>query len=101
MTERNVIGGPLEPCGTEPMTGFYRDGCCSTGPEDIGRHTICAVVTGPFLDHQRAIGNEGLIARFGGDEFLILCDTGSDPSRPERLADAILEIVQRAATGAR
>ena len=40
------------------MTGFYRDGCCSTGPEDLGSHTICAVVTAEFLEHQRAIGND-------------------------------------------
>jgi len=58
MTERNVLGGPLEPCGTEPMTGFYRDGSCSTGPEDRGSHTICAVVTAEFLEHQQAIGND-------------------------------------------
>jgi uncharacterized protein (DUF2237 family) len=56
--ERNVLGGPLEPCGTEPMTGFFRDGCCSTGPEDVGSHTVCAVVTAEFLEHQRAVGND-------------------------------------------
>jgi uncharacterized protein (DUF2237 family) len=58
MTERNVLGEELEPCGTDPMTGFYRDGCCATGPEDLGSHTICAVVTAEFLEHQRAIGND-------------------------------------------
>jgi uncharacterized protein len=58
VTDRNVIGGELEPCGTDPMTGFYRDGCCSTGPEDRGSHTICAVVTAEFLEHQRSIGND-------------------------------------------
>jgi uncharacterized protein (DUF2237 family) len=58
MGERNVLGEPLEPCGTDPLTGFYRDGCCSTGPEDRGSHTICAVVTAEFLAHQRAIGND-------------------------------------------
>ena len=58
MTERNVLGGELEPCGTDPVTGFYRDGCCSTGPEDLGSHTICAVVTAEFLEQQRAIGND-------------------------------------------
>lgn len=56
--ELNVLGGPLEPCGTEPMTGFYRDGCCGTGPEDRGSHTVCAVMTVEFLAHQRAIGND-------------------------------------------
>lgn len=58
MTERNVLGDELEPCGTEPMTGFFRDGCCNTGPEDLGSHTICAVVTAEFLEHQRSIGND-------------------------------------------
>lgn len=58
MAERNVLGGDLEVCGTDPMTGFFRDGCCSTGPEDLGRHTICAVVTPEFLEHQRGIGND-------------------------------------------
>jgi uncharacterized protein len=58
MPERNVLGGDLETCGSEPLTGFYRDGCCSTGPEDVGRHTICAVVTAEFLAHQRDIGND-------------------------------------------
>ena len=58
MTQPNVLGGELEPCGTEPLTGFYRDGCCTSGPEDRGSHTICAVVTAEFLDHQRSIGND-------------------------------------------
>ncbi|WP_045875229.1 DUF2237 domain-containing protein [Pseudofrankia sp. DC12] len=56
--ERNVLGGPLEPCGTDPMTGFSRDGCCTSGPEDLGSHTVCAVVTKEFLDHQREVGND-------------------------------------------
>jgi uncharacterized protein (DUF2237 family) len=58
MTQRNVLGGELEPCGTDPVTGFYRDGCCTTGGEDVGSHTICAVVTADFLAHQRSIGND-------------------------------------------
>jgi uncharacterized protein (DUF2237 family) len=56
--ERNVLGSELEPCGTEPLTGFYRDGCCSSGPEDVGSHTVCAVVTAEFLEHQRRTGND-------------------------------------------
>lgn len=63
MTERNVLGGELESCGTDPLTGFFRDGCCSTGPEDVGSHTICAVVTAEFLEHQRGIGNDLSTAR--------------------------------------
>ena len=58
MNERNVLGTPLESCGTEPVTGFYRDGCCNTGPQDLGSHTVCAVMTSEFLAHQRAIGND-------------------------------------------
>ncbi|MCB0958738.1 MAG: DUF2237 domain-containing protein [Acidimicrobiales bacterium] len=56
--ERNVLGGELEECGTDPLTGFFRDGCCSTGPQDEGSHTIYAVVTAEFLEHQRSIGND-------------------------------------------
>jgi uncharacterized protein len=58
VSERNVLGEELEPCSTDPLTGFYRDGCCRTGPEDLGSHTICAVVTAEFLAHQRSIGND-------------------------------------------
>ena len=57
MPDRNVLGGPLEPCGTDPLTGFYRDGCCSTGPGPRPA-PVCAVVTGEFLEHQRSIGND-------------------------------------------
>jgi hypothetical protein len=55
---RNVLGTDLQDCSSDPLTGFYRDGCCSTGPEDLGSHTICAVVTAEFLEHQRRIGND-------------------------------------------
>ncbi len=58
MPEHNVLGEELLPCGTDPVTGFYRDGWCSTGPQDLGSHTICAVVTTEFLEHQRSIGND-------------------------------------------
>jgi len=58
VTERNVLGGELESCGTEPMTGFYRDGTCSCGPDDAGLHAVCVVVTAEFLDHQRSVGND-------------------------------------------
>src|SRR5437763_14181200 len=56
--ERNVLGGPLEPCGLDPLTGFYRDGYCRTGPGDFGSHTICAVVTAEFLAFQQSVGND-------------------------------------------
>ncbi len=58
MTERNVLGGDLDGCSVDPLTGWFRDGSCRTGPDDHGSHTICAVVTDGFLAHQRAIGND-------------------------------------------
>jgi uncharacterized protein len=58
MEERNVLGGPLEECSKEPLTGFYRDGCCRTGAGDLGSHTICAVVSAEFLEYQQSIGND-------------------------------------------
>jgi uncharacterized protein len=56
--QSNVNGDPLEVCSLQPLTGFYRDGYCNTGPDDVGSHTVCVVVTAEFLDHQRLIGND-------------------------------------------
>ncbi len=53
-----MLGGPLEGCGTDPVTGFFRDGSCTTAPEDLGSHTVCAVMTEEFLAHQRGVGND-------------------------------------------
>ncbi|MSW65660.1 MAG: DUF2237 family protein [Actinobacteria bacterium] len=58
MSQRNVFGDELEVCSLEPVTGFYRDGFCNTGPEDIGSHTVCTVVSAEFLEHQKSIGND-------------------------------------------
>jgi uncharacterized protein (DUF2237 family) len=55
---RNVLGEPLDVCAISPMTGFYRDGCCNTGREDIGNHTVCAVMTATFLDFSKSRGND-------------------------------------------
>ncbi len=57
-SERNVLGEALQPCGTDPMTGFHRDGHCSCGPQDVGLHAVCAVMTEEFLAHQRSVGND-------------------------------------------
>jgi uncharacterized protein (DUF2237 family) len=73
VTDRNVLGGELELCGIAPLTSFYRDGCCRTGPEDRGSHTI-SVVTSAFLEHQRRIGND-LITPMPQHHFL-----GSSPA---------------------
>ena len=61
--ERNVLGGELEECGLDPVTGFFRDGCCTSGPQDIGSHTVCAVMTAEFLAHQLDVGNDLSTAR--------------------------------------
>ncbi len=58
MSERNVLGDPLEPCGTDPVTGFHRDGCCRPDAQGLSTHLICAVVTAEFLEHQVSIGND-------------------------------------------
>lgn len=54
----NVYDEPLEPCGTDPVTGFFRDGCCNTSKDDVGSHTVCVVVTQKFLEFSRFRGND-------------------------------------------
>lgn len=56
--DRNVVGGELLSCSGDPLTGFYRDGCCATGPEDAGGHTVCAIVTPEFLRFSALAGND-------------------------------------------
>jgi hypothetical protein len=58
MSARNVLGGPLATCGTNPVTGWFRDGCCNTDAQDRGLHTVCAIVTEEFLAFSRAVGND-------------------------------------------
>lgn len=55
---RNVLGEPLQTCSASPVTGFYRDGCCNTGPDDFGVHTVCVRVTQEFLDFSHSRGND-------------------------------------------
>lgn len=57
-TDRNVLGGTLAPCSLAPRTGFFRDGCCNTGPDDHGLHLVCAEMTAAFLAYSRAQGND-------------------------------------------
>jgi len=54
----NVLGRELQPCSLDPLTGFYRDGCCNTGADDLGVHTVCAVMTAEFLEFSRRVGND-------------------------------------------
>lgn len=78
----NVLGGPLEPCGFDPLTGFWRDGSCRTGGDDLGVHAVCAVMTDEFLEFSAAVGNDlstprpefgfpGLVA---GDRWCLCAD---------------------------
>ncbi|WP_299439182.1 DUF2237 domain-containing protein [uncultured Rhodospira sp.] len=62
-TARNVLGGQLARCSLRPLTGFYRDGCCNTGDDDPGSHTVCAVMTLEFLEFSRRSGNDLLTPR--------------------------------------
>jgi hypothetical protein len=90
-TARNVLGEPLEACSTKPMTGFYRDGCCNTGREDIGSHTVCVVMTSAFLDFSKSHGNDlsTPVPQFGfpglkpGDRWC-LCAPRWSPARHSR-----------------
>ena len=79
---RNVLGQPLVACSFEPLTGFYRDGCCKTGPDDVGSHLVCAIMTDEFLGFSKQAGNDlstpmpqwrfpGLVA---GDQWCLCVD---------------------------
>jgi uncharacterized protein len=60
---KNVLGTVLQTCCTNPLTGFYRDGKCNTGPDDLGQHTVCVVLTDEFLQHQASLGNDLITPR--------------------------------------
>jgi uncharacterized protein (DUF2237 family) len=80
--QANVHGDPLEQCGLDPVTGFYRDGYTNTGPDDAGSHTVCTVVTAEFLEHQRQAGNDlatpmpqyGFAGLVPGDRWAVCAD---------------------------
>lgn len=87
----NVLGEVLETCGKEPLTGFYRDGCCNTGPDDLGLHVVCSVVTEDFLAFSRARGNDLSTPReeFGfpglkpGDSWCLCADRWQEAFRAD------------------
>ena len=62
-TQKNVLGFDLELCSSDPVTGFYRDGCCNTGPGDVGTHTVCVILTDEFLEFSRSKGNDLITPR--------------------------------------
>ena len=106
---KNVLGGILQTCCTSPLTGFYRDGKCNTGPEDIGKHTVCVILTAEFLLHQASVGNDLITPRpeFGfaglnpGDKWCVCVERWKQsfdagvigPIRLEATHEKALEVV--------
>ena len=102
----NPLGEPLEVCSLEPLTGFYRDGFTTTGPEDRGSHTICAVVTAEFLDHQRSLGNDlstpmpayGFPGLVPGDRWAVCASLWHESYEAGLAAPVVLRATNAAAT---
>ena len=86
---QNVLGEDLQPCNYDPLTGFYRDGCCNTGAEDLGVHTVCTQVTAEFLEFSASVGNDlstphpefGFDGLRPGDQWCLCARAGRRPSR--------------------
>ena len=95
----NVMGEPLETCSADPLTGFYRDGCCRTGAEDQGMHTVCVVMTEPFLDFSVRAGNDlvtprpeyGFPGLVSGDRWCVCLDRWVEAHRAGVAAPIVLE----------
>ncbi|MDE2789327.1 MAG: DUF2237 domain-containing protein [Paracoccaceae bacterium] len=99
----NVLGEPLKPCSFDPMTGFYRDGCCNTGRDDHGRHTVCCQVTDAFLEFSKSRGNDLSTPRpeFGfpglrdGDRWCLCADRWMEAVLHDSAPKVILESTHR------
>jgi uncharacterized protein (DUF2237 family) len=95
----NVLGGVLLPCSTAPLTGFFRDGCCNTGPEDRGLHTVCVVMTAEFLAHSKAAGNDlstpmpqyGFAGLKPGDRWCLCADRWKEALEAGAAPQVVLE----------
>ncbi len=101
----NVVGGELLPCSDAPLTGFYRNGCCSTGDEDVGRHTVCAVMTDEFLAFSRRAGNDlstprpqwGFPGLQPGDRWCVCASRWEEARRAGKAPPVLLEATHVAA----
>jgi uncharacterized protein (DUF2237 family) len=99
---KNVLGGQLELCGRDPLTGFYRDGCCNTGAEDLGVHTVCAVVTDEFLAFSKARGNDlstprpGFLGLHAGDRWCLCAPRWQEAFEAGQAPDVVLEATHAA-----
>jgi len=96
---KNVLGTELETCGTDPLTGFFRDGCCNTGSDDHGLHLVCAVMTDTFLEYSRAMGNDlstprpefGFEGLRGGDRWCLCVTRWKQALDAGRAPEVVLE----------
>lgn len=103
--KRNVLGGPLLPCSVAPLTGFFRDGCCNTGPEDIGLHVVCAEVSAGFLAFSKAAGNDlstprpeyGFAGLSPGDRWCLCAARWEEARRAGCAPPVLLEATHEAA----
>ncbi len=100
----NVLGQPLEPCSKDPVTGFWRDGCCNTGPADTGQHTVCARMTTRFLEFSYAKGNDLITPRpeYGfaglkpGDQWCLCLPRWVEAHKAGCAPDVVLEATHAA-----
>lgn len=107
MEQKNVYGEPLKLCGEDPVTGFYRTGCCETGPGDVGVHVVCAQVTQAFLDYSKSRGNDLVTPRpeFGfaglkpGDRWCLCVDRWKEALEAGVAPPVILEATHEKALG--
>lgn len=96
---KNVLGTELQSCSTDPVTGFYRDGCCNTGGDDVGVHTVCAVVTDEFLDFSREQGNDlstpmpqfGFAGLHDGDQWCLCAPRWQEALEAGKAPKVVLE----------
>ena len=101
----NVVGGELLSCSTEPLTGFYRNGCCSTGPEDAGSHTVCVIVDEGFLEFSRSVGNDlstprpdwGFAGLAPGDRWCLCAERWLEAHGAGRAPEVVLGATHRRA----
>ncbi len=99
---KNVLGGDLEPCSSDPLTGFYRDGCCNTGGDDTGVHTVCAVMSAAFLEFSAAAGNDlstprpefGFVGLKPGDHWCLCAPRWQEAFEAEQAPQVVLAATQ-------
>ena len=99
LPSENVLGEDLKPCSIDPITGFFRDGCCNTGPMDRGRHTVCVLLTDEFLEFSKSIGNDlstprpefGFAGLNAGDRWCLCADRWAQADAHDKAPHVVLE----------